>query len=123
MKLEQKEKYLKAIEAVRPEAKEFVDAILNEHLQTTKDNYGKVMAFLSDLKPVLAQIFLLAMEREGYPHETANQAPSNHGVEAMIEIQRHGKFWAVFMNQELVCLCVYRKGATSLKELLTTLLK
>ena len=74
MKPEQKEKYLKAIEAVRPEAKEFVDAIMNEPIKTTENNYGKVMAFLSTLdNQNIAKLFLVAMVREGYPQTTADQ--------------------------------------------------
>ena len=74
MKPEQKEKYLRAVEAIRPEAKEFVDSIMNEHLQTTKDNYGKVMAFLSTFdNQNLAKLFLVAMTKEGYPKTTADQ--------------------------------------------------
>lgn len=74
MKPDQREKYLKAIEAIRPEAKEFVDAMINEPIKTTENNYGKVMSFLSTFdNPNLAKLFLVAMVREGYPQTTADQ--------------------------------------------------
>jgi hypothetical protein len=74
MTTEQKEKYLKAIEAIRPEAKEFVDAMMNEPIMTTENNYGQVMAFLSTFdNRNLAKLFLVAMVREGYPRSTAGQ--------------------------------------------------
>ena len=74
MKPELKEKYLRAIEAIRPEAREFVDSVMNEPLKTTENNYGKVMAFLSTFdNPNLAKLFLVAMTKEGYPKTTADQ--------------------------------------------------
>ena len=66
----------KAIESLRPEAKEFVDS-LKTKTQTTKNHYGNVMAFLSQFpNPLVQQIFLEAMVREGYDKYTANQIAS-----------------------------------------------
>lgn len=36
----------------------------------------------------------------------------------MITIERYGRFWAVYLDKELICLTVYRRGATTLKELI-----
>ena len=69
---EQKVKIADAVQSLRPEAKEFLESLKKDRIKTTKDNYGPVMAFLSNFKqPVLAQIFLAAMIYEGYPKDTA----------------------------------------------------
>ena len=66
----------KAIESLRPEAKEFVDS-LKDQVLTTKNGYGTVMAFLSQFPNQITQrIFLEAMVREGYDKYTANQIAS-----------------------------------------------
>jgi hypothetical protein len=73
---EQKERYLKIVEALRPEAKEFTDQMMKDPIKTTKDNYGKVMAFISKLeedKKGFGMLFLIAMQKEGYPAGTAGQ--------------------------------------------------
>ncbi len=61
-----------AVDVVRPEAREFV-AILSKGIKTTKDNYGRVLALLSKLEGETAPLFLIAMVREGYPADTADQ--------------------------------------------------
>lgn len=61
------------IESLRPEAKEFVEKIMKDPIKTTKDNYGKVLAFVSGLGRNNAMYFLAAMVREGYPKTTAMQ--------------------------------------------------
>ena len=63
----------KAIDSLRPEAKEFVESIMKDKFKTTKDNYGKVLAFVSPLGKNGAMYFLAAMVREGYPKDTAVQ--------------------------------------------------
>jgi hypothetical protein len=63
----------KAVDSLRPEAKEFVEKIMNDKLKTTKDNYGRVLAFLSSFNKAESMFFLAAMIREGYPKETAIQ--------------------------------------------------
>jgi hypothetical protein len=70
---ERKKKYEEVVEALRPDAKEFVDQMLKDPMKTTKNNYGKVMSFLSQLKPPMGQLFLMAMVKEGYPKITADQ--------------------------------------------------
>jgi len=30
-----------------------------------------------------------------------------------MRIEKYGKFWAVYENEELLCVCVYKKGAES----------
>jgi hypothetical protein len=75
---EQKELMNKVIEDLRPEAREYVKSIMGDKFKTTKDNYGKVMGFLSSLSEkagtkTAAILFLAAMVREGYPKDTASQ--------------------------------------------------
>ncbi len=71
---EQRERFEAIVEKLRPEAKEFVSQMLNDPQKTTKDNYGKVMGLLSGFKDGrMGFLFLMAMEREGYPKSTANQ--------------------------------------------------
>jgi hypothetical protein len=73
MTCEQKERFEKAVEMLRPDAKEFTETMLNDPIKTTQNNYGRVMAFLSGIKsPAMAQLFLIAMVREGYPKQTAD---------------------------------------------------
>lgn len=33
----------------------------------------------------------------------------------MITIAPHGRYWAVYASEELVCLCLYKKGASEVK--------
>jgi hypothetical protein len=76
MTAEQKAAIKKVIESLRPEAKEFTDQMLKDPYKTTQNNYGKVMAFLTQLENQQKNfgiIFLMAMEKEGYPKTTADQ--------------------------------------------------
>ena len=76
---EKKEKMLKAIESLRPEAREFLDSLKTEP-KTTKDHYGRVMSFLSNLdSKLMGQLFLVALTKEGYPKDTASQIISIMG--------------------------------------------
>ncbi len=34
----------------------------------------------------------------------------------MYKVSKFKEFWAVWLNNELVCVCVYRKGAEALME-------
>ena len=78
---DQKIMFDKAVESVRPEAKEFVDILLKDPMKTTKDNYGKAMAFLSRIENKTTQkVFILAMVKEGYPVDTAIQLTSLMGL-------------------------------------------
>jgi hypothetical protein len=62
-----------AIEKIRPVAKELI-AEIEKTPATTKDHYGEVMGFLSNLgSKKIGQLFLAAMVREGYPKDTASQ--------------------------------------------------
>lgn len=36
-------------------------------------------------------------------------------------VARHGRYWAVYLDSELLALVVYKKGATSIKRLLDQL--
>jgi len=72
---EKRAKYLQFIESIRPEAKDLVRELLDDKMKTTKDNYGKLMAILSGKtfpSKLVAQLFLAAMVKEGYPKDTAN---------------------------------------------------
>jgi len=40
-----------------------------------------------------------------------------------IKIEKYGKFWAVYVNDSLLCLTVYKKGAQSVKDFLTENIK
>jgi hypothetical protein len=82
MTCEQKERFTKIVEALRPEAKEFTNQMLKDPMKTTQNNYGKVMAFISSLeakKRGFGFLFLMAMEKEGYPSMTASQIRSIMG--------------------------------------------
>lgn len=70
---ERKKKFEEVVELLRPDAKEFVMNVMGNQVKTTKDNYGHVMGFLSQLKPPMGQLFLMAMVKEGYPKNTADQ--------------------------------------------------
>ena len=70
MTAEQRTKIEGAINLVMPETKELVASLMNDPFKTTQNNYGKAMAFLSSLEktsPVYAKVFLMAMQRAGYP--------------------------------------------------------
>jgi len=70
---ERKDALEKLVDELRPIAKEFMDALNKETIVTTKHNYGKVLAFVSDLehkRKGFGQLFLVAMKREGYPPDT-----------------------------------------------------
>lgn len=41
----------------------------------------------------------------------------------MLEIQRYGKFWSLRENGALLCVAVYKKGATAVKTRIEELLK
>jgi len=62
----------KAVEALRPEAKLVVAELMNDPYKTTKDNYGKAMAYLTALGKY-GPLLLAAMVKEGYPKITADQ--------------------------------------------------
>ena len=70
---ERKKKFEEVVELLRPDAKEFVQEMLKDRMKTTQNNYGKVMSFVSQLKPPMGQLFLMAMVKEGYPKITADQ--------------------------------------------------
>jgi len=70
---ERKKKFEEVVELLRPDAKEFVMNVMGNQVKTTKDNYGHVMGFLGQLKPPMGQLFLMAMVKEGYPKNTADQ--------------------------------------------------
>jgi hypothetical protein len=70
---ERKEAFEKVVEMLREDAKVFTSQMLKDPMKTTQNNYGKVMGFLSQLKPPMGQLFLMAMVKEGYPKITADQ--------------------------------------------------
>lgn len=37
----------------------------------------------------------------------------------MITVEPYSRYWAVYAGEELVCVCVYKKGATEVKRRLT----
>lgn len=81
-----------AVDVILPEAQEYVDRILRDPIKTTKDNYGKVLAFLSGFPAgggETAALFLIALVRAGYPQWTALQLVQLMGwpstVAALIE--------------------------------------
>lgn len=63
----------KAVALMKSEAEEFTKQTLLDPMKTTKDNYAKVMAFLSQLPAPMNKLFLVAMTRVGYPKDTAIQ--------------------------------------------------
>lgn len=67
------EKINKACEIVQPEAKELCNSLLGDKLATTKDNYGRLMAFIGNLDKLTQAIMLEAVIREGYPRDTGYQ--------------------------------------------------
>lgn len=73
---EKKDKFEQAVILITPEAKEFVNSIMRDPIKTTKDNYGKAMSMLTSLEKTskfVAQAFLIAMHRSGYPTQTVRQ--------------------------------------------------
>ena len=76
-----------AVDYLQPEAEEYVGMIKDEPIPLTKDNYGKVMAFLSGLGEA-GWIFLIAMVRAGYPADTAEQLARIMGYPS-----RTAEFW------------------------------
>jgi hypothetical protein len=71
-----KEKIDKAVAHVMPEAKELVERLTSDPMKTTKDNYGRLMSFLSRLgenDKLLQWLMLEAVTRCGYPLQTACQ--------------------------------------------------
>ena len=63
----------KIIDQLRPIAKEFVDTILKDPIKTTQNNYARAMAMISDIESHhkgMGLLFLIAMQREGYPAMT-----------------------------------------------------
>lgn len=78
----------KAVDSLRPEAKEYVQSLDLIKLKTTKDNYGNVMSFLSQLQQdagEMAPLFLIAMVGEGYPRITASKLVSVMGWPSSVE--------------------------------------
>jgi hypothetical protein len=71
------EKLEQAIGPIRPLAKEFLDELNKEKYPTTQNNYGRVLAMITHLQEKdgkrMAQLFLVALTREGYPQSTARQ--------------------------------------------------
>lgn len=68
-----------ALDTIRPEAKEYAESLDAVSIPTTKDNYGRVLSFLSSLQKdagEVAPLFLIALVGEGYPLETAQQLNS-----------------------------------------------
>jgi hypothetical protein len=58
--------------AFAPEAAEFTKMMLDDPIKTTKDNYGRVMSFLSMMpEPEMKLAFIAAMADAGYPAATA----------------------------------------------------
>jgi hypothetical protein len=74
----------KAVDTIRPEAKEYVTSLDAIRIKTTKDNYGEVLGFLTKLKQdvgiQMAAVFLIAMVGEGYPLVTATQLSNLFGM-------------------------------------------
>jgi len=76
---EQRERFTKIVDLLRPDAKEHVKELMADPYKTTKDNYAKVMALVSALEKDnkgTGQLFLVAMVKEGYPKQTADQIRS-----------------------------------------------
>jgi hypothetical protein len=60
--------------------------------------------------------YRISQSNEHYP---AN-IPDNATL-PQIEIEPYGRFWAVTLNQELLCVTVYKRGALAVKELVERL--
>ncbi len=69
-------KFAKAVELLRPEAKEMVDMAMTKPM-TTQDGYAKIWKMVGDLQKSqgegFAKVFLAACVREGYPATTGHQ--------------------------------------------------
>jgi hypothetical protein len=60
----------KAVEIIMPEAKQIYEQATNG-MQTTRDGYGVVLSYLTQLNDKLvSQVILIALGRLGYPLET-----------------------------------------------------
>ena len=81
---EEKQKLLNAIELLRAVAKALVQLVMSEPLET-KDNYAKVLAFMSGMEAskLKQQLFLLAMIKEGYPKDTAMEIANILGLNSI----------------------------------------
>ena len=77
-----------ALDNIRPAANEYVKSLHLLKIQTTKDNYGPVLAFLTRLQKEsgeMAPLFLIAMVGEGYPLATAKQLNTLFGWPASVD--------------------------------------
>lgn len=86
-----------AVDVILPEAQEYVDRILRDPIKTTKDNYGKVLAFLTGFPSgsETGALFLIALVRAGYPRRTALQLVGIMGWPSTVAalIEREAKSW------------------------------
>lgn len=58
-----------ALNYIRPEARELVDACLAD--KTTQNGYGSLLSALSNFDNNMKKLLLIAMVQEGYPKHTA----------------------------------------------------
>ena len=82
----------RAVDTLRPEAREMIDMIAADPIPTTQDSYGRVMRMLTALGDEGGPLFLIALAREGYPNGTALKLAQIMGYTATVWalIEREG---------------------------------